>query len=202
MGGVDRARILEAAPAMSAGKVLFELQVEQHHHDETYHREIARLPMHQRLNHMALHFSKYAGKIAIAPDTDTILRVLTDTLIIAISTANILNTNLWELVEPQGREFLGLSAFGRSIAAGTERGNEDRAQLLREFVIAAGLMAAACEKIDHLEEVNFRHEARESITQLSRVSIAFMALNGVDPAASVRERLSDVKTRLRLHGRI
>src|SRR5260221_65663 len=53
MHGTDRMRANLALPGMAAGKLMFELQVEQHHHDETYHREIARLPMHHRLNHMA-----------------------------------------------------------------------------------------------------------------------------------------------------
>ena len=39
----------------SAADELFALQVAQLKHDEYYHREIARLTVHARLNHMALH---------------------------------------------------------------------------------------------------------------------------------------------------
>jgi hypothetical protein len=48
---------------------LRQLQVEQFSHDETYHREIARLPVQQRLTHMTLHFAKYVGRL-LADDSD------------------------------------------------------------------------------------------------------------------------------------
>ena len=50
----------------SAETILFTLQLEQFEHDEKYHREIARLTTHHRLNHMALHFAKYTGQLADA----------------------------------------------------------------------------------------------------------------------------------------
>ena len=50
--------------AKHVSEELFQLQLEQFRHDEIYHREISRLTVHQRLNHTALHFSKYAGQIA------------------------------------------------------------------------------------------------------------------------------------------
>jgi len=112
----DRTRAVAPSDAGSARNTLFELQVEQHHHDENYHREIARLSLHQRLNHMALHFAKYAGKVAATTDPDGLTRVYVDVLIIALSTANILNIKLWDLLEPDGREFPGLLAFGRAQA--------------------------------------------------------------------------------------
>ena len=56
MAMTERAREVAAPEMGPAKKILFELQVAQHHHDETYHREIARLSLHQRLNHMALPF--------------------------------------------------------------------------------------------------------------------------------------------------
>src|ERR1700692_2758213 len=91
-----------AVPAIpSPQKMLFELEVEQHHHDETYHREIARLSLHHRLNHMALHFSKYVGKLAAARDSAAMTSTFVDTFIIAMSTANILNVKLWDLLETQ-----------------------------------------------------------------------------------------------------
>src|SRR5690348_13763017 len=96
----------------SAKNILFELQVEQHQHDETYHREIARLSLHQRLNHMALHFAKYTGKVAAAPTIEVATPVFVDTLVIALSTANVLNVELWDLLEHQGQEYPGLIAFG------------------------------------------------------------------------------------------
>jgi hypothetical protein len=202
MGKLERVSTTERPKALSAEKIMFELQVEQHHHDELYHREIARLTLHQRLNHMALHFAKYTGKIAATEEQDSRLRVYIDVLIIALSTANILNVELWDLVELSKREFIGLQAFGKSLAASTCTDVKDHSPLLRETAIASGRMAAACEKIDHLEEIPFREEMRQSIARLTNLSLAYISNHGIDPADAVRQRLREVKQRLKLHGRI
>lgn len=196
----DKAKAI--AEPRSAQNLLLELQVEQHHHDETYHREIARLSLHQRLNHMALHFAKYAGKVAAADTIEGTVPVFVDTLIIALSTANILNARLWDILPANDREFPGLLAYGRALGVKFGDTINDRGTLLRETVIAAGRMAAACEKIDHLEEISFREEIRQSIARLSCLSLAVIASQGVDPAQAIRERLNNVKQRLFLHGRI
>jgi hypothetical protein len=183
----------------SAQQVLFELQVEQHKHDETYHREIARLSLHQRLNHMALHFAKYTGKIGAAERIADTVPVYVDILIIAISTANILNIELWELVEAHESDYSTLQTFARKLASEIPTAIDDHIDLFRETAIASGRMAAACEKIDHLEEINFRAEIRYSLVPLVCLSLAVMADQGVDPAEAVHTRLEKVKQRLRLH---
>lgn len=185
----------------AAKDILFELQVEQHHHDETYHREIARLPLHQRLNHMALHFSKYTGRVASLPGVRETIPVYVDTLIIGISATNILNEEVWSLLG-HDQEFPGLLTFGRYLAGGAKLALEDRNELLRETAIAAGRIAAACEKIDHLEEIAFRSEIKAGLSKLLTLSLAVIASHGIDPADAARERLQGVKKRLKLHGRI
>ena len=78
---------------------LNELQWEQHQHDEQYHREIARLTVHERWKHMALHFAKYAGNLVGDVDNDERLqRAVIDTFVIALSTSNTLNIRASELV--------------------------------------------------------------------------------------------------------
>lgn len=191
--------IISSSPS-SARRILFELQVEQHHHDEVYHREIARLSLHQRLNHMALHFAKYTGKVATA-DEDCV-PVYTDFLIIVLSTANVLNAELWELLELGDQEYAGLLGLGRAIAIQESPALENPQALLRATAIAAGRVAAACEKIDHLEEVSFRSEVKAGIARLARLSLAVLAQQGKDPGDVVKERLAGVKQRLKLHGRI
>ena len=186
----------------SAEKILFELQVEQHEHDEKYHREIARLSMHQRLNHMALHFAKYTGKVAASKDPPVILSVYVDTLIIAISTANILNIELWEVLGQHGREYPGLLAFGRSLTADMNIDAADHSALLSKTAIAVGRIAAACEKIDHLEDVSFRSEIKLGLADIAAFALAYIATAGADPAYVIRQRLGTVKQRLKLHGRI
>lgn len=189
------------APTGSAQSMLFELQVEQHQHDEAYHREIARLPLHQRLNHMALHFAKYTGKVASLSRVEDVDPVYTDILIIALSTANILNTRIWNLLPHGDREFAGLMSFGLYLAQ-TNRCVEMRDELLCESARATGQIAAACEKIDHLEEVSFRSEIKSGIASLATLALSLLAVHHVDPAAAVRSRLSEVKQRLLLHGRV
>ncbi len=196
----DQART--AADCGSAKKILFELQVEQHAHDEKYHREIARLSVHQRLSHMALHFSKYTGKIAALRDPAAIVPIYVDALIIAISTANILNVELWDLLGEQGQEFPGLLAFGRALAVDLRMDVASHSRLIRRTAIAAGRVAAACEKIDHLEDIPYRSEIKAGIAQISELSLAYISSQGADPAQLVRQRLANVKQRLKLHGRI
>jgi hypothetical protein len=191
-----------AADHGSAKKNLFELQVEQHHHDEKYHREIARLSVHQRLNHMALHFAKYTGKIAASSDPASLTPVYVDVFIIAISTANILNIELCDLLEQDGREYPGLLTLGRSLAVNMIDDAADHSLLVRKTAIASGRIAAACEKIDHLEEILFRAEIRDGLAQISGLSLAYISLQGIDAGQAVRQRLSEVKQRLKLHGRI
>src|SRR5262249_6447012 len=101
----------------SAKHALFELQVEQHRHDETYHREIARLTLHQRLNHTALHLAKCAGKVAAADNVESMTPVYVDTFIIALSTASILNIELWFLLGHADHDVPGLLTFARILAA-------------------------------------------------------------------------------------
>jgi len=189
--------------ASSAEQILFELQVEQHHHDELYHREIARLSLHGRLNHMALHFCKYTGKIGSNSDSAKLLAVCVDVLIIALSTANILNVKLWDIMENRGtRIFPGLLAYGRSLAAETDEDIASHSVLLRKTAIASGCIASACEKIDHLEPISYRAEIQQGISELARIALSFISLSGVEPSQAVRDRLSSVKERLVLHNRI
>lgn len=202
MGMTGHSMSTASPNAASARTILFDLQVEQHEHDEVYHREIARLPLHQRLNHMALHFAKYSGKIAAAADDAALAAVFTDVLIIAVSSANILNQELSALLVGDPGQHSTLLGFGRAAALTGGDIVSDRNLLLRETSIAAGRIAAACEKIDHLEDISYRTEFSLGIKRLAELSLAVLARHGVDPAYAVRHRLSDVRKRLKLHGRI
>ena len=78
---------------------LYQLQLNQLHHDERFHKEVVRLPVHQRINHMALHFAKYSGQLAsefITPSFSKEQRskLIIDCFAIAISSVNILNVRI------------------------------------------------------------------------------------------------------------
>lgn len=160
------------------------LQWEQFQHDEKYHREIARLTVQDRLKHMALHFAKYAGQVAIAgDDAARIKRLATDVFIIAMSTANILNVRLAErLMFPDA----DLDAQG----------------FLRALTVGGGRMAAACEKMDHLEDFPFRPEIAAAAIELATNVIAYCATQAWDLGDLVHDRLQPVKEKSIFYGKL
>lgn len=170
--------------------LLDQLQVEQFEHDETYHREIARLRTQDRLRHMTLHFAKYSGNLAEAQargDEAEIQRVVTDVFIIGISTANVLNFRLGAAVAEAEAE-VGRAEGGPPFAA--------------QLAIRAGRMAAACEKLDHLEDYPFRPVLREGTVELVRAAILFAEAQGWNLRHLVQLRLKPVKEKFIHHGRV
>lgn len=163
---------------------LDQIQLEQFKHDEMYHREIARLSTQDRLKHMALHFAKYAGNLAEADaDEAAIKKTVIDTFIIAVSTANILNLRLSDVVQQGDSNDCG---FG----------------FARTLTIRAGKMAAACEKLDHLEDFPFRPTIRESAVALIEAAAREAVIRGWDIADLVRLRLAGVKQKMIFHGQL
>jgi hypothetical protein len=162
------------------------LQLAQFKHDETYHREIARLSTQDRLKHMALHFAKYAGNLAEADeDNDALEKAVTDTFIIAVSTANILNLRLSDaLPHLLGSESVTAAPFARTLA------------------IHAGRMAAACEKLDHLEDFSFRSVIRESALALVRAAVTEARRRRWDIRSLSVSRLAGVKQKMIFHGKV
>jgi hypothetical protein len=159
------------------------LQWQQFEHDEKYHREIARLTVQDRLKHMALHFAKYAGNLADSPQDQTVKRLVTDIVVIAISSANILNLRLSDQ---------------HNVLHGT--GNEPG--FATAITIAAGRMAAACEKMDHLEAFPFRERISESVLELLSQALSFAAAQGWDVEEMVAARLQPVKEKSIFYGKL
>jgi hypothetical protein len=158
------------------------LQLQQFRHDETYHREIARLPVQRRLAHMTLHFAKYAGYLAEGCDEARLQQITTDTFVIALSGANILNYRLSEVGNP---------------LSGVDVNSE--ADFARWIVIAAGRMSAACEKLDHLEDFPFRLVIRDGIIVCAKAALAFCAFKNWNASELVRARLKGIKNRSFFH---
>lgn len=151
------------------------LQWEQFKHDESYHREIARLSVQDRLKHMALHFAKYAGEIFNAPSPEEYKRLVTDSIIIAISTCNILNLRVSDLLDV--------------------RQSMSNVQFEAALLTAAGRMAAACEKMDHLEDFSYRPVIREQISAILVVGLQVFANRGWDISQTIDARLQPVKAK-------
>lgn len=160
---------------------LFALQVEQFAHDEQYHREIARLPVGDRLKHMALHFAKYVGYISTALAADVANRremapVVIDTFIIGLSTANIINLRLDE-------------ALGEYDLLRRSSQNE----FFFEFAKLAGEFAKACETLDHVEDYPSRREMQRIAPLIAQACIHYANASGLDLVNEVRVRLKAVK---------
>lgn len=152
---------------------LARLQWAQFEHDEKFHREIARLTVQDRLKHMALHFAKYSGGLAEEPDGEELCRLVTDVFVIALSSANILNLKLAdrhnELYRGNGGDFA------------------------TKVAISSGRMAAACEKMDHLEAFPFREKITEAVLDLLGAAIEFADRQCWDMPSLVAARLQPVK---------
>jgi len=176
--------IVEADRSHHEALDLDELQLEQFKHDEIYHREIARLTTQDRLKHMALHFAKYAGNLAEHSDEAAIRKAVTDTFVIAVSTANILNVQLSKALKSEQGSGADDRSFGQILT------------------IYAGKMAAACEKLDHLEDFPFRPVIRDSALALLQAATNEASRRGWDITSLTRDRLAGVKQKMIFHGRV
>lgn len=161
-----------------------QVQFAQFEHDEKYHREISRLSIQDRLRHMALHFSKYAGRLHNEPTGEVIERTAIDSLIIAISCANILNRRVSEFVGVNSIAPVGFEEFRHTLT------------------IAAGKMAGACERIDHLESFPYRDAIQEQVEVILVASCAFISGLNLDPVSEMSSRLSGVKAKSIFHGKL
>ncbi|MEL1251908.1 hypothetical protein [Aurantiacibacter gilvus] len=160
------------------------VQFAQFEHDEKYHREISRLSMQDRLRHMALHFAKYAGRLHEGPSDEVIKRTAVDSLIIAVSCANILNRNVSNIAELEAGQGEGFEQFARTLT------------------VAAGKMAGACERIDHLEDFPFRSAISEQVEVILVAAFRFISGLQLDPIDEMASRLSGVKAKSIFHGRL
>jgi len=151
------------------------LQISQFKHDELFHREIARLSVKDRLSHMALHYSKYSGYLFLK--NKKIEDIFLDILIISISVMNILNVKI------ENNSIF----FEKSI-----RNIEDYG-LFESIVISSSRMSSACERMDHLEEWNFRDEIIESSKDLLAISLLFFEKRNINFINSIDNRLSNVR---------
>jgi hypothetical protein len=180
---------------------MLDLQREQFVHDERFHREIARLSLQARLNHMALHFCKYSGQIATVcetQDSNLRARTVTDSFIISLCAANTLNFDLSNAVADGLRSCsndlhnLGLSLYGKIYPSLKQ---PDDHWLLGIYAIYAGKMARACEKADHLETFSYRAELQESIIRICQLSLIAASVNHIDLLTTTRERRKEMRLR-------
>lgn len=170
----------EAAACIDWAKVQFA----QFEHDEKYHREICRLSTQDRLRHMALHFAKYAGRLHEGPEDKLYKQIAVDSMIIAVSCANIMNIDLPSVLQTTSMPTLTRSTFAKRLS------------------IAAGRMAAACEKLDHLEDFPFRRTLTTEALAILSDCKALFASEGWEPVREMADRLARIKGKSIFHGKI
>jgi len=179
---------------------MLDLQREQFNHDERFHRDIARLNVDARLKHMALHFSKYTGQFASvlhAPENTPLrLKTITDSFIISLCSANTLNFNLSEHVAPHPGGAATLRDLGLHLAHQLYPAAKlDDVWLMSAHAIHAAKMAAACEKIDHLEAFPFRDELQKAVLRLCQITLIAAHTNNLDLLSAVQERRREIRAR-------
>lgn len=177
---------------------LFNLQIAQLEHDELFHKEITRLNIHQRLNHMALHFAKYSGKICDCilnnPNEQNLKRTIVDSFVISVTCANTLNLRISDrLIPSREQKFSSLDELGNDLIKRLGIDIHDSLWLVKAFPVVAGEFAKACESVDHLESFRYRESMIDSVTRIcSLILVAALQLK-VDLVAETPLRLNAVK---------
>jgi hypothetical protein len=178
----------------TASDELFSMQVEQLRHDELYHKDIVRLPLGDRMKHMALHMSKYgAHLITAAKSDDTALfrHTLVDALIITLASANALNVHIGDNIGASSTPTTSLLGVRLSNELG--RQGDDPYWTAHHFVIASGNFAKACESLDHVEGFPFREGMRDAVLTLAKLTLAEAAVRQINIESCVHDRLRQVE---------
>ena len=143
-------------------------QRDQYAHDMRNHFDILSLHKQDRLKHYAMHFAKYAGRLARGPkEPKPEERTFVDCLLVSLSAANTLHQKL----------------------SLTPRRSNDT--LLIRITDAAGRFNDAAEKIDHLEP--FLDIAKAGNQDIFDALIDFALQKDLD----VEKNLSDRRGQLR-----
>jgi hypothetical protein len=188
-----------ASPTASG---LYDLQVEQLTHDESFHKDVVIMPLADRIKHMALHNAKYVGYFVDAVeagDDGRFQAVLTDAFIITLATANTLNQNIGQALDAAGGHDIDLRNLGSSLTKGLSRGADEPFRFVKGYARAAGQLAKACESWDHMEDVPYVAIMRASNIDLFKSIVAEAALRSLDLEALFRARLRFIERRSIFH---
>lgn len=171
---------------------VYDLQLEQLRHDESFHKDVVILPLAERVKHMALHNGKYVAYFFEALDSERFAAVLTDAFIITLATANTINQDLGKAVAEEWAPITSLSEVPVPQPEGQDA-------FIKSYAIAAGLLAKACESWDHLEMVPFNTMMRDSNLALFRLVVGYAAALKLDLVEHYRKRLRLIERRSIFH---
>jgi len=162
-------------------------QGEQLRHDALAHADIACLPMRRQLVHFILHLSKYQGRLLKAlrsEDAESVQRLITDSFIILLATANALGKS------PK------LVGAGRPTSLSHLRSSE---ALMCAYVEVVGEMSKACEAFDDNDDYPSHSMLDTCLGTLLRIVIALANAQGVSLLETVPYRWSRVERRATAH---
>lgn len=182
----------------SIEKQLLTMQSQQYDHDEFFHKEITRLNIHQRLNHMALHFAKYAGKICNcilnAQDEQILKKTVIDSFIISTTCANILNIRISDKLSFSHTQMPeSLLDLGYDVTNQLGIDTKDPLWLIKTYPIVVGELAKACESVDHLESYQYRESIADCVIKICSLMLVAASHLNIDLATEVSNRLTGVK---------
>jgi len=185
---------------MTISNELFQLQIEQKKHDDLCHKDILCLPVQRRITHMSLHFAKYTGHIAQLNNEDNkkLINTLVDSIIICLASANCLNINLSERIslgDVLGRR--NINALDKAFYAKYNEyiDNDLIGFLLKKYALHSGVIAKACESLDHLEPYDFRVNIEKEVIELTELSLLYLAKLDIDTMSLVRQRWKFVENK-------
>lgn len=183
---------VDAQAGFSVADFVYQLQLEQLRHDESFHKDVVLLPLAERVKHMALHNGKYVAYFFEAADAERFAAVLTDAFIITLATANTINQDLGKAVAGDWEAIDGM-------AEAPVPNPEGQDAFIRSYAIAAGLLAKACESWDHLEMAPFNTMMRESNLALFKLVVGYAASMKLDLVDHYRKRLRFIERRSIFH---
>jgi len=179
---------------VSAESILLPLQQLQQSHDEVAHRDILSFDLYKRLKHMVLHFYKYAGKIESAridQDLVQLRKILVDTFIICMASANAMNISLGESIQEEA-EAPNIDALAYEI--GKKVSTTDLfSEALHSMLILGGQMAKAIESADHMERGDPRATLEALTPRLTVVILGILGHLDGQLDTELRERLHSVE---------
>lgn len=182
---------------ISIKDILYKLQIEQLEHDESFHKEITRLNIHKRLNHMVLHFAKYSGKICdyVLNNHDDIAfkKIIIDSFIISVSCANILNLRISDQLPVNAIEQKSLFEISNEIVNLLKIDKQDDLWLVKIYPVIVGELAKAIESVDHLEPFTYREAMNSGVIKICMLMLVAAEKLNVDLTMEVPVRLSEVK---------
>lgn len=151
-------------------KVILDWQKDQYEHDMRNHFDILSLHKQDRLKHYAMHFAKYAGRLARgSKEEKPTERTFVDCMLVCLSAANTLHQKL---------------------AVSQNRSNDS---LFVRITDAAGRFNDATEKIDHLEP--FLDIAKAGNQDIFDALVDFASQEAINVELSLDERRAQLKER-------